>query len=105
MAKFEKGHAVPKKAGRPKGSENKVNREFRATVAQLLDKNTDNVSAWLDKVANGDPSQDLKPDPAKALDLLIKIADFAAPKLARVEHVGDGGGPVQVVASAADQAL
>jgi hypothetical protein len=105
MAKFEKGHTPPRKAGRPPGSVSKVNQEFRATVQQLLDKNTDNVALWLEKVANGDPENDVKADPAKALDLLIKIADFAAPKLARMEHVGDGGGPVRIVASSVDLAL
>lgn len=78
--------------GRPKGVPNKVTTEFRETVRKLLDDNAENVGTWITQVANG--CGDVKADPAKALDLLAKLAEFAAPKLGRVEHVGEGGGPV-----------
>jgi hypothetical protein len=78
--------------GRPKGMPNKVTTEFRETVRKLLDDNADNVGTWIAQVAEGHGEN--KADPAKALDLLTKLAEFAAPKLGRVEHVGDGGGPV-----------
>lgn len=89
--------------GRPKGVPNKVTREFRETVRALLESNADNVSIWLAQVAEGDDYTN--PDPAKALDLLAKLAEFAAPKLNRVEHVGEGGGPVRIIATSEDQAL
>ncbi len=94
-------------AGKPKGAVAKVNREFRETVRLLLETNSENVGKWLTAVAEGDILDGGKrePDPAKALDLLAKLAEFAAPKLGRVEHVGDGGGPVRVVASSADENL
>lgn len=80
--------------GRPKGIPNKKTQEFRETVRQLLEDNSANVGIWLEQVAggNGDPS---KADPGKALDLLAKLAEFAAPKLARTEVSGPDGGPVQ----------
>ena len=81
-----------KTGGRVKGTPNKVNREFRETVRKLLDDNADNVGTWIAQVATGHGEN--KADPGKALDLLAKLAEFAAPKLGRVEHVGDGGGPV-----------
>ena len=81
-----------KTGGRVKGTPNKVNREFRETVRKLLDENADNVGTWITQVAQGHGEN--KADPAKALDLLAKLAEFAAPKLGRVEHVGEGGGPV-----------
>lgn len=81
--------------GRPKGSVNKVTKEFRETVRQLLEDNSENVGRWLILVAEGDGSDNGRPDPGKALDLLAKLAEFAAPKLGRVEHVGDGGGAIQ----------
>jgi hypothetical protein len=88
--KFQAGNP-----GRPKGTPNKVNQEFRETVRMLLETNAQNVGRWLALVAEGDGSEHGKPDPAKALDLLSKLAEFAAPKLGRVEHVGEGGGPVR----------
>jgi hypothetical protein len=90
--------------GRPKGVPNKATTEFRVTVQKLLDRNTENVAIWLEQVAtgNGDPD---KADPGKALDLLAKLAEYAAPKLARTEHVGDGGGPVRIIAGPLDESL
>lgn len=87
------GKKRAKTGGRVAGVPNKVNRDFRETVRRLLEDNAENVSVWLEQVANGD-----KPDPGRALDLLAKLAEYAAPKLGRVEHVGDGGGPVTVQA-------
>lgn len=90
------GKGRPKTGGRQKGTTNKVTAEFRETVRKLLEDNADNVGRWLALVAEGDGTDGGKPDPAKALDLLAKLAEYAAPKLNRTEHVGDGGGPVQV---------
>ena len=88
------GKGRPKTGGRQKGTTNKVTAEFRETVRQLLEDNSANVGLWLAKVADGD-GDSVKPDPGKALDLLAKLAEFAAPKLNRTEHVGGDGGPVQ----------
>lgn len=55
----------------------------------MLDDNRDNVAIWLGQVADEDPG--------KALDLIAKLAEFAAPKLGRVEHTGADGGAIQTV--------
>lgn len=81
--------------GKPKGATNKITREFRETVRKLLEDNAENVGTWITQVAEG--SGDNKADPAKALDLLAKLAEFAAPKLSRTEHTGKDGGPMQTV--------
>lgn len=94
----------PKTGGRAPGTPNKATREFRETVTRLLEDNADNVARWLSAVAEGD-GESVKPDPGKALDLMAKLAEFAAPKLARTEHVGDGGGPVRVIAGPMDDRL
>ena len=79
--------------GRPKGVPNKATTEFRETITRLLEGNGANIGLWLAQVADG--IEDVKPDPAKALDLLAKLAEFAAPKLGRMEHTGANGGPMQ----------
>lgn len=86
---------IPKTGGRQKGSPNRVTTEFRDTVRRLLEDNSDNVGRWLTAVAEGD-GQSVKPDPGKALDLIAKLAEFAAPKLARTEVVGDQNAPVRI---------
>lgn len=104
--KFGKGNP-----GKPKGALNKTTREFRETVTKLLSDNAENVATWLAQVANGidpDPETGFKGVPAapeKALDLLAKLAEFAAPKLGRIEHTGEGGGPVVVAATSLDERL
>ena len=80
--------------GRPKGAINKATKHFRDTVNSLLENNADNVEKWLKEVAEGDIVHDRKPDPYKALDLMAKLAEYAAPKLARTELIGDPDAPV-----------
>lgn len=82
--------------GRRPGVPNKSTTEFRDTVRKVLEGNAENVGRWLTLVAEGDGSDNGRPDPGKALDLLAKLAEFAAPKLARVEHAGDKEQPVRV---------
>lgn len=80
--------------GRIAGTPNKATKAFRETITQLLEDNAENVGVWLKQVAEGVGGKDPAPD--KALDLLAKLAEFAAPKLSRAEVVGDNGGPLQV---------
>jgi hypothetical protein len=101
---FKKGEKRPNQ-GRPKGMPNKSTVEFRQTVQKLLDENRENVARWLTLVAEGDGTEHSKPDPGKALDLLSKLAEFAAPKLARTEITGENGGPVRVTATPLDEAI
>ena len=76
--------------GRQAGTPNRATREFRETVNELLRESAENIAIWLDSVAEGDPATGRPPDPAHALDLVIKLAEFAAPKLARIENLGTG---------------
>lgn len=81
--------------GRRLGSVNKATKAFRETVTELLEGNSANVHEWLHTVAYGDGDQ-VKPDPKGALTLLAQLAEYATPKLARTEHVGNEGGPIEV---------
>lgn len=78
-----------RRGGRAPGTPNKVTQEFRETVRLLLDDNRDNVAIWLAQVAEKDPD--------KALDKLVRLAEFAAPKLSRAELAGDPAAPLQAV--------
>lgn len=94
-----------KHGGRAAGTPNKATVEFRQTVTALLSDNAANVALWLERVADGVPAvldaegkvvtKGVPPDPAKALDLLGSLAEYATPKLARTEVTGADGGPVQ----------
>jgi hypothetical protein len=82
---------TPKTGGRKAGTPNKVNAEFRETVRQLLEDNSANVGRWLAQVA--------AEDPAKALDLIAKLAEFAAPKLSRAEVKHSGSLSLEALVS------
>jgi len=75
------GYPNLKTTGRPKGAQNKTTITFRETVTKLLEDNSANVGVWLARVSEDDP--------AKALDLLAKLAEYAAPKLSKVEQTSE----------------
>lgn len=102
---FVKGQRPPKGAGRPRGSANRVTVEMREALGMLLKRNTHNLDRWLDQVANGDPALGIKADPAKALDIVIRLAEYHIPKLARTEMTGSPDGGIRLVISASDVAL
>jgi hypothetical protein len=95
-------------AGRIKGSKNRTTQSFRETIERLLASNTENVGKWLQQLAEGTPAvidpvtgKVLVPhrpgDVNAALTRLGYLAEFAAPRLSRVEQVGEGGGPLTIV--------
>lgn len=67
--------------GRTKGVPNKATATFRDTISKLLSDNSGNVGVWLARVAENDPG--------KALDLMAKLAEYAAPKLSKVEQTSE----------------
>lgn len=103
---FKKGEIRP---GQGKRGPSKTTLEFRETVQKVLDANAENVAIWLAQVANGIPADEygkgVPAAPEKALDLLAKLAEFAAPKLARTEVTGANGGPVIIAATPQDERL
>ncbi len=86
----------PKLGGRQAGTPNKTTTEARQAIALFVDQNAHRLTEWLDAVADGDAANDVKPNPAKAFELFQSVVEYHIPKLARQEHVGDGGGPLVV---------
>lgn len=86
MPAFTKTNRPAKPRGRAK-----VAQEFRVVVQKLLENNVQNVERWLREVAEGSKPKGLDPDPAKALDLMTKLAEYAAPKLQRTEVMPGAG--------------
>ena len=97
--------------GRPLGTPNKATTDARKAIALFVEENAHRLTGWLDQVAEGvpDPNDEskmlVKPDPAKAFEMFQTVVEYHIPKLARTEHVGDGGGPVIVQASSLDERI
>ena len=78
---------------RTKGSINKSTEQVRRAVAELLEMSAPRMMGWLEVVASGqkEAAADgkdtwlVKPEPGKAVDLVLKAAEFHIPKLARTE--------------------
>jgi len=71
---FEKGN---NHAGSRKGIPNKSTAEIRDAFEKLLHDNLDNMNGWLSDVAQEDPE--------RALNIIVKMAEFIVPKLQRTE--------------------
>lgn len=86
--------------GRKPGVPNKATTTAREAIAQFVDANTFRLQGWLDQIAKDD-----KHGPKVAFECVMALLEYHVPKLARTEHVGDGGGPVRIVASQHDESL
>lgn len=71
-----------KTGGRPKGSKNFVKGNVREILANFVEHNAAGAQVLYDRVA--------KTSPAKALDILVKVAEFVIPKLNRTEVTMEG---------------
>jgi hypothetical protein len=78
-----------KTGGRAPGTPNKATTDARKAIATFVDENAHRLTEWLDRVA--------EENPAKAFELFQSVVEYHIPKLARTEHLGDGGAPIQVV--------
>jgi hypothetical protein len=85
-----------KTGGRQAGTPNRATQEARQAIALFVDQNAHRLTEWLNAVANGDPLNDIKPNPAKAFEMFQSVVEYHIPKLARTEVTGQDGGPVEV---------
>jgi len=61
----------------PLQSRKLANERLRVAICELTDANIKNVQVWIDKIS--------LEDPAKALDIILRMLEFSVPKLSRVE--------------------
>lgn len=73
--------------GSRKGRPNKRPKELREMVATFVAIKMSDVPTLYARIARNNP--------AEALRVLLAMMEFALPKLARLEHTGEGGGPIQ----------
>lgn len=69
--------------GRPVGSKNKITEEIRAAFQLVLENKLPDLERWIQQTAQDDP--------AKAVDLLIKLSNRFVPELSRQELTGADG--------------
>jgi len=100
-----------KTGGRKKGSVTQKTAELRMFVSKLVEKKWGEMEAIIDETRNGIEIEKtttvdgktvtvlgrLNADPKGAGDLILKMAEYAMPKLRHTEMVGEGGGPLEVV--------
>jgi hypothetical protein len=80
-----KGQFTPgdPRAGRPKGVPNKATTVVRDAISGFVDGKADQVQELWERVA--------RKDPAKALEIYAKLAEFVLPKLSRSTIEGELG--------------
>jgi hypothetical protein len=75
---FKKGK--PKTGGKKKGVPNKITRDIKEAYRQLIENNLDNLTGWLEKIAEKDPE--------KAIRIISDLSEYIIPKLARTDLTG-----------------
>lgn len=88
---FKVGVPRHPKAGRRKGTPNKLSADLRTAFKELSERNIENVERWLERVALRDPN--------KATELFLRLNEYVLPKLRSVEVSGPGGKPLETVST------
>jgi hypothetical protein len=72
---FTKGNKLSR--GRPPGALNRSTEEMKLTIARAVNNTLNSLSKDLEEIK--------KKDPEKAMDLALKLMEYALPKLSRTE--------------------
>ena len=78
MAKFEKGHQLAK--GRPPGALNRTTEQMRLTINRAVNNTLNTIQTDLEELK--------KTDPVKALELSMKLMEYAMPKMRSIDLKG-----------------
>ncbi len=95
---FQKGKPRAPKAGRKKGTPNKVTFHALASVQEVLEGRGINLP---DKILEICESGKLKP--AEKAKIMLKLQDFISPR--HYVHSGPGGGPIALTATVAAEPM
>lgn len=78
-----------KTGGREPGTSNIVTKEIRESFQNLIEQNLPELQNWITSTA--------QKDPAKAVDLLLKLTEFCLPKLKATELTANSNDQTIVV--------
>ena len=78
MGKFEKGHQLAK--GRPPGALNRTTEQMRLTINRAVNNTLNTIQTDLEELK--------KTDPVKALELSMKLMEYAMPKMRSIDVKG-----------------
>lgn len=78
MAKFEVGNKL---GGRKVGSLNRSTEQMKLTIARAVNHTLNTIQEDLEEIRSRDPE--------KAMDLALKLMEYALPKLSRTEMKGE----------------
>jgi hypothetical protein len=84
---FKKGIATNPKGKKP-GTLNETTKDIKAAYKLLIENNLDNLTGWLEKIADKDPE--------KAIRIISDLMEFVIPKLARTD-LTSGDKPLQEI--------
>ncbi len=75
--------------GRPAGVPNKATMQAREAIAAFVDNNAPRLNDLLDEIHQEDGA-------LAAFNCIKDLIEYHVPKLARTEHTGKDGGPMEV---------
>lgn len=81
------------RGGSRKGIPNKATQTFKEAVSNLIAWGTPQFIGWMEELDS----------PEKRLDYVLKFAEYAYPKMARIEHTGSNGGPIETFEITAEE--
>lgn len=78
----------PGNKGKQKGTLNKTTRDIKEAYRMLIENNLDNMTLWLETIANKNPE--------RAIHIISELSEYVIPKLARTELTGEDGNEIKV---------